>query len=257
MITLSPVELLACWEALDLGDPPYLLRLRRPSGPVAAQQETRRTLARALVELAVRGLSDGTQPHPELADMLRLLAHRDYQLDIRFSGTPGAARIGLGPIIDTRGLLVTTTDNGTSPIMLRPMDRHQIPAALLDLVGPITAGVAPPVNIPADVFDDAIQAVGPNAPMSALDDALTARGIDPRDASALARMARGLQFAGQLGVSAWREGRERRGAWVVGFVRNETGGAFLQVHRQGTVTMCPTDTTRLHRQWRELVQLTR
>lgn len=256
VIALSPVELLACWEALHLGDPPYQLRLRSPSGPLAAQQETRRVLTRALVKLAARGLSDGTHPHPELAAMLRVLAHPSHQLDIRCTGPAQDPRIGLGPITNTSGLLVTTIDDGTSPIELRPMDSSQIPGALLSLLGPITAGTAPTVNIPTEIFDQARRAVPANASMRDLGDALTDRGIDPRDSSALARMTTSLKFSGQLGVSTWREGREHRGPWVVGFVRNDTGETFLQLCRQGTITMGPADATRLHRQWRELIEHT-
>lgn len=79
---------------------------------------------------------------------------------------------------------------------------------------------------------------------------------DPRDSSALARMTTSLNFSGQLGVSTWRDGREHRGPWVVGFVRNDTGETFLQLCRQGTITMGPADATRLHRQWHELIEHT-
>lgn len=256
VIVLRPVELLACWEALHLGDPPYQLRLRRPSGPITAQQETRRVLAEALVGLAGRGLTDGTHPHPELADMLRVLARPSYQLDIRCTGPARSPRIGLGPITNTSGVLVTTIDDGTSPIELRPIDSTRLPGALLSLVGPITAGMSRTVNIPADIFDQARRAVPANASMRDLGDALTDLGIDPRDSSALARMTTNLNFSGQLGVSTWRDGREHRGPWVVGFVRNNTGETYLQLCRQGTITMGPADATHLHRQWRELIEHT-
>lgn len=252
VVALSPLELLACWEALDLGEPPYQLRLRRPSGPYAAQRQTRQVLANAMVGLAARRLSDGAQPDPELADMLRLLAHRTYQLDIRFTGSAGTPRIGLGPITDTSALMVTTTDDGISPIVLRALDRSKISGALLGLVGPITAGIAPPVNIPGETFDQACQAAADGG-MWQLADALTARGVPRTEAAALVRMTTDITFAGQLGVTAWHEGRERRGPWVVGFVRNKTGGMFLQVRRAGTVTMCPTDARRLGDQWQSLI----
>jgi hypothetical protein len=81
---------------------------------------------------------------------------------------------------------------------------------------------------------------------------LQARGVSGNEASWLARMCTGVRFGGQLGASTMREGRERRGGWVIGFHCADTG-YFMNLRRDGTVTMCPTDGRGLARHWRELV----
>ncbi|MBB6372779.1 hypothetical protein BKA01_008030 [Pseudonocardia eucalypti] len=255
-VQLSPVELLACWEALQLGELPCELHMRRPSGPWAAQQATRQVLARALIGLAVRGLSDGTRPTADLAEMLQPLAHPSYQLDIRFTGPNRRPIVGLGPVTNTHSLVVTFIDDGESPIELRATDSSQIPGVLLALLGPFTPGISPPVNLPADLFDQACETIGDDAGPWALADQLREHGAPRRDAEALARMWTDIDFGGQLGVTAWRDGREHRCPWVIGFLRNLTGQTFLHLRRAGTLTMCPIDAPGLHRHWRELLTRT-
>lgn len=255
-VQLSPVELLACWEALQLGELPCELHMRRPSGPRAAQQATRQVLARALVGLAVRGLSDGTRPTADVAELLQPLARPSYQLDIRFTGPNRRPVVGLGPVTETHGVMATFIDDGESPIELRAIDSSQIPGALLGLLGPITPGISPPVNLPAELYDEACATVDGNAGPWAITDHLREHGTPRRDAEALARMWTDIDFGGQLGVTAWRDGRERRCPWVIGFLRNLAGQMFLHLRRADTLTMCPVDAPGLHRHWRELLTRT-
>jgi hypothetical protein len=252
-IRLTPTELLASWESLDLGEPPLLLRLRRPGFTQAAQRESRLLLHRARTALAARGLSDGTRPSAALGHLLRTLAHADYHLDIRFTDPAGSQRpiLGLGAVAGTHGVVVTSND-GAGPLGLQAVDGSRVAATLLNLLGEVKPGIGSPVNIPAAALDDAIAATTDGGIWS-LADRLRDRGISRQEASSLARMCTGISSGGQLGATARFAGPDRRGPWVVGFLLGETG-YFLQLRRGPTVTMCPTDKPRLLHQWRELVE---
>jgi hypothetical protein len=249
-VDLAPVELLACWEALELGEPPFLLRLRSPSGTEAIRREAARELRAAMAGLAERGLSDGAGPNPTLADWLQVIARSSYQLDIRFTGPAGRPVLGFGAVAGEYSVGVVSND-GAGPLRLVAMDSSRLPGALISLLGPIRPGTASPVIIPAEVLDQAC-AAAPDGSAWAMADQLRERGVPGQDASSLARMCSGVNFGGQLGATARFGGPARRGPWVIGFVRNETG-CFHQLRRDGSVTMGPTDANRLHRLWYDLI----
>jgi hypothetical protein len=253
VIRLTPTELLASWESLDLGEPPFLLRLRRPGYTWAAQHEAQRLLHEATAALATRGLSDGTHPDAALAHLLRTFAHADYRLDIRFTDPAGSGRpvLGLGAVAGAHGAVMVSND-GAGPLDLWAVDGSRVAATLLDLLGEVKPGIGSPVNIPAAALDEAI-AADPDGGIWSLADQLRDRGIPRQEASSLARMCTGISSGGQLGATARFAGPDRRGPWVVGFLRGEAG-YFVQLRRGATVTMCPTDKPRLSYQWRELVE---
>jgi hypothetical protein len=252
-VQLEPIELLACWEALDLGEPPFLLRLRRPAGTREQRAATHRRLGTALAGLVERGLAttwpSGIRPTPPLAGLLILLAGAEYQLDIRFTGPGGRPTLGLGAVRGADGVVLVGAD-GLGPTRAFGVDGCRVEATLLELLGPVEPGVGVPVNIPGGVFDAACAAARDGNSWT-LADELVACGVTRHDAASLARMSTGVDFGGQLGVTG-RVGRERRGPWVVGFLRC-AGKYVVQVRRDDTVTMGPTDAGRLLRHWRELV----
>jgi hypothetical protein len=250
-IRLSALELAACWMSLRLPEPPFLLQLPRPVGTRESQDDVRRRFVVALAGLEPRGLSDGRRPAPALAAMLHTLARAGHQLDIRFSGPNGRPALALGAVNGACGVVVTGGD-GAGPIALEPMDASRVPAALLGLLGLVTPGVAAAVNIPGEVFDRARAAAQDGNPWTLCDE-LIVRGVPRRDATALARVNTDICFGGQLGITTRSADGERRGPWVIGFLRNRENGYFLQVRRNNTVTVSPTDGDRLLRHWRELV----
>jgi EspG family len=253
LIRLTSTELLAGWESLDLGEPPFLLRLRRPGHTQATRHEAQRLLHEAMTALAARGLADGGQPSAALAHLLRTLAHADYHLDIRFTDPSGSGRpiLGLGAVAGAHGVVVVSND-GAGPLDLRAVDGSRVAATLLNLLGEVRPGIGSPVNIASAVLDDAVAAT-PDGGVWSLADQLRERGIPRQEASSLARMCTGINFGGQLGATARFAGPDRRGPWVIGFLRGEAG-YFLQLRRGATVTVCPTDTSRLMHRWRELVE---
>lgn len=248
-VRLSPTELLACWEALDLGEPPFLLRLRRPGYTETARAESQRLLDDALAGLARRGLSGHNLT---LTGMLRAVANADYHLDIRFTGPTGDRPIlGVGAVCGAHGVVLVSND-GAGPIQLLPVDGARVAGTLLGLLGPVAPGIGAPVNIPAELLDDACRNLARDSVWEVAD-GLRERGVPRRDATSLARMCTGIDFGGQLGATARFGGPERRGPWVVGFHRTDSGW-FVQLRRGRTVTVGPADTARLMYQWRELVE---
>jgi EspG family len=252
-VVLSPTELLACWEALTLGEPPPLLRLRRPGLTHTTQRHATRFLATALDRLGERGLSHDGQPAAALARMLGTLAHADYHLDIRYSNPTGSGRpvLGIGAATETCGVILLSAD-GAGPFQLWPSTATAVAPTLLAMLGDVPAGRGPSVNIPTTVLEQAIHA-NPDASIWALADQLRARGISSAESSALAHMCTDVNFGGQLGATARYGGPDRRGPWIIGFHRQRAGGYFMQLRRSGTLTMCPTTTCHLLRQWRTLI----
>jgi hypothetical protein len=108
------------------------------------------------------------------------------------------------------------------------------------------------VNIPEDWFEAACRA-DTDANLWTMADRLTASGVAGHDARSLARMCSGIQITGQLGATARTSDRDQRGRWVIGVHRGEHGW-YSQLHRDSTITVCPTDAAHLMHQWRELIK---
>jgi EspG family len=260
-IQLTPVELLGCWTVLRLGELPTQLWIPPPGATI---QDRDRLLVDAVNGLAGRGLTDGHRqrpgPHPILASMLRVIADSEFVVDFRLSDARGGLSIfGLGAVTGAHGITLITHDAGNglvAPIELTPMDSTRVTTTLLGLAatrGPLRAGVGLPINIPADSLDTATQRA-PQGDLWALSDRLRELGVTSKEATSLARMSTDIQTVGQLGATG-RVGQfhqEHRGNWTIGF-HNTPNGWFGQVRRAGTVSMYPTDTPRLLRQWHELI----
>jgi hypothetical protein len=257
-VVVSSTELLACWEALALGEPPTLLRLRRPGVTRTAHQDTDRLLGAALTRLAARELSDGTRPHATLARMLWILARADYHLDIRYTHPHGSGWpvLGIGAAAGAQGVVLVSTD-GAGPISLCPTDSTQVAPTLLRLLGDVTAGRGTPVNIPVTALDHATHEAAEDGGVWAFADHLRTHGVSRTEAASLAHMCTGAVSGGQLGATARHPAPhgalERRGPWTIGFHRTRNGGHFMQLRRGGTLTISPTDTRRLYHQWQTLI----
>jgi hypothetical protein len=103
-----------------------------------------------------------------------------------------------------------------------------------------------------DAFEAACHA-DKDGSLWAMADRLTEQGVPGQDARSLARMCGGITVTGQLGATARHGERDQRGRWVIGFHGTERGW-FLRLRRDSTITVCPTDTRQLMRQWHELIK---
>jgi EspG family len=257
---LRPVEFQACWAALGLGDTPLALDLR-PTGATIAERD--RIHRDALVELTRRGLADHAGPCLPLAGALRLVATAPYLCDLRLTGstnrsTDGAAElVAVGAAAREYGVVVALSGG---ELTVLPVSGPRVPITLVELIGPLTPARTRPVNIPAELLDQACQSV-PDGDLWALADRLVEFGVLPADASSVARMCTGITAAGQLGATgrggAGGRGRERRGRWVVGFHRGEAGDCLQLRRRCGpereTVSIAPIDAQKLLAQLGELI----
>jgi len=269
-VRLSPVEFLACWAALRLGDPPLALDLR-PSGTTL--EERRQIHHAAFAGLAGRGLADRSGPVVPLAGALRLLATAPYLYDLRLTGATGPANpaewpaelVAVGAAAREHGVVAVL---GGGELALLPVPGPRVPPTLVELIGPLTPARARPVNVPAELLDLACRKV-PDGDLWALADRLVEYGVLPADANALARMCTGITAAGQLGATAQfgaapdsapapdGTNGQRRGRWVVGFHRGQAGDC-LQLRRptntQGvTVTIAPITAPKLLAQLADLL----
>ena len=242
-IALSPAEFTACWDALGLGLPPAQLPGVGPGNGC-----DRRARRAALAALAARGLSDRATPCPELAGPLRLLAHPRYRLDLRWGEDLRGLVVGLGAVASDRATMVTSADGCLTVVVT---DGARAAGALLGLLGPVTAGVGRPVNVPADVLDAATAAVR-HRDLWELADRLEALGVSRLDTRSLVAMCQGMLGRGQLGATVTAGDRAHRAPGVIG-VHLADAGWFTQIRQAGTVTICPTDPGRLLRRWRALI----
>jgi EspG family len=249
-VRLSAVEMDACWEMLRLGDTPLTLTLPSPGRSYAERDQI---LAEVLTQLQYRGLGTRSGPNDLVARPLRLLARPDYQVDLRLGGDPYGEIIGIGAVAGEQAVVVFRRDE---LIRIMPVRPAQVVAALLGVVGQIRPGAGRPVNIPADIYDDARRATTDNN-LWTMADELVARDVPRLDASSWVRMCTGVRAFGQLGSAFWPEGVQRFGPWVIGFHRAESGH-FLQLRRPGvaggcTVTVCPVEASRLYHLVTELL----
>ncbi|MCP2259696.1 EspG family protein [Streptoalloteichus tenebrarius] len=245
-VELSTVEFEVCWERLGLGDLPYVLDLPSPG---RTHEERREIVEGVLASLRARDLADDLGPHPDLRDQLDLLAHCSWAVDSRLiSDRVVRAR---GAAAGNRGV-VAVIDGET--VVLRSMPDHAVVTEMVGLAGQAPVNRAASVSVRAAALDAA--AVDGRDPES-LARRLVEEGERPEDARRLARMLDGVVHRGQFSVVASDgTGRKRPGPWVVGFHDNAEG-RFLQLRRNGWVTVTPLSTQQLLGHVRELLASTR
>jgi ESX secretion-associated protein EspG len=244
-VRLSPLEFTACWTALGLRRTPPPL-----TGCGAGRGFDRPRRQLALAALGGRQLADDGRPRADLADAMRLLAEPEYELDLRYSGPHGQV-LGVGAVAGDRGVAVLTSPDDEQ-LDLAPMGSAELGPALLARLGPTRAGLGRPVTIPADALDTATRAMDSGSDLGQLADRLEEHGVPRPEASSLVRMCEGMWCRGQLGATAHFGGPGRRAPWVIDFHATDAGW-FMQLRRDGTVTICPSDASGLLRHWRTLV----
>jgi hypothetical protein len=256
-LRLTALEFLAAWDALDLGDPPFLLGLRRPAGTREEIHDARRELTAALDNLTARGHADAGRPSPTLTTMLDILARAEQHLDLRYGGTGTPAVLTLGARHGDHGVMLIGPDDAparTARYELRLLDATRVDTTMLARLGPLTPARAVAINLPTDLFDQALADLPEPTPW-ALADRLRELALPPADASALARLLAPATFGGQLGVTHRHDHRDRRAPSVITFTRIDTGHV-MHLRDTDTLTITPADAPRLLRTWRSLTHPT-
>ncbi len=247
-IVLSCTEFEVSWELLGLGETPWQLDPQR-SGITAPQRE--QIIGNVVAGLRQRGLGDGRGPGYVISDLMRMLAHPEWALDIRFRAEALVAAVAA-----SRGPHCAFAVRQGNEIALLALPSDAAAASLLELLGNITPGTGPEVRLSADILD-AVRAAAPDN-HDRFTDELVWKGLARPDAVALATACRDVRMSGQLGASASaRDGtRMRRAPYVVGF-HDGSAGHFRQVRRQmpggDVVTVGPTSHHRMLADLGELV----
>jgi hypothetical protein len=246
---LSVTEFEVCWGLLGLGETPWQLDPPR-SGLTTAERYA--IVVDAVVGLQRRGLGDGRGPGPAVAELLRLLAHPAWSLDVRFRADALVAGVTA-----CRGPRCAFAVRHGSEIALPGLHTDAAASSLVDLLGPVAPGASGrEVRLPADVLDGARTAApGDHGRFT---DELVRRGSARADAVALLDMCRAVDVRGQFGASvSARDGtRMLRAPYVAGFHRT-TAGYYRQVRRRlpggDLVTIGPTSRSRMLDDLGELV----
>lgn len=248
-IVLSCTEFEVSWDLLGLGETPWQLDPPR-SGLTVPERGA--IIAGVVAGLRERGLGDGRGPGYVIGDLMGLLAHPEWALDVRFRADTLVAGVAA-----CRGQDCAFAVRQGAEIALLALHSRDAPASLLALLGTITPGAGREVNLPADVLDAAVAAS--SGSHDRFTDELVWKGLARQDAVALTDSCRGVRMRGQFGASvSARDGGRRmlRAPYVVGFHHGATGH-FRQVRRVtplgAAVTVGPTDPARMLTDLGELV----
>ncbi|PXY31905.1 ESX secretion-associated protein EspG [Prauserella muralis] len=237
-ISLHPGEFYLLWTELGLGELPAVLEI-----PYVGRTAQARA---ALVDLASRALADrdlGTvaRPAADLEAMLRALAEPDIRLDLQVYGGPDVSFRAVG-VAGGRG--VVTAGAGDGDVLLGPVSRQALPAALLQAVPELPAGIGSPGNARMADYVRACRA-GEHDGAGGFLDVLRRAGVRPSEANVFLRAVTAHTGGGWFGAGARsHDGRWMRAPGVVSWV--DTGEGRYALRRRGEwVTVTPADPPRL------------
>ncbi len=246
-ITISPVEFDVLWEHLRLAEMPLVLRLPSPG---RTYTERRQVTAGAWRALADRGLGTPSAVDDRLAQLMRLLAEPEREIDGRFGATRGVRLLvaatgdeAVFAVLSKRGLVL-------SEAPVTGLAREAL--SVLPVVG---AGQGESITVRSSVLD---AAAAEAATPEEFELALCRRGLRLRDATTLRMMLTGVRRQGQFGAAARSpRGHRRRARHVVGFFDTE-GGRYLQLRAEAEdgeawSTVSPADNRLLITQLTELL----
>ena len=247
VMAVTDEEFLACWHAMGLGEPPGELEVSIPETIDDAAVE----YAIALDQLYHRGLVDDSGLCADLEAALQVLATAPLALELKLSD----GLIVQGAVDGELGALLVVDDTHEPGLFLLPIAGADVPAMMVELVGPLHQGQVSAVSIPAEVLDTATEGVDDGSWWT-LADRLADTGVTQADAQSLALMCSEINSSGQFTALARADGRELPARWAVGFHRTGTGD-YLKVRRctpgGSEVTIAPVTSESLLAQLRELI----
>lgn len=219
-IELSALEFDVLWEHLRLGRFPTVLNLNSHG---ATRAERAELAAKAWDSLAGRGLGRAAEPHPGLANRLRVLAQPEWEVDARIHRPTAEPRISA--LIATRRAQAVVAVLHTDRLTLRTARADQLAEAALALLPAHRPGTGASITLPAEVLDDAATRAGNNP--DTLARALAARGLGRTEARKIADVAAGVTRFAHLGAARTRPPDARRRASHVVSVYDTTTGRYL------------------------------
>ena len=240
-VELSALEFDVLAEHLGLERLPLVLKVPSPG---RTRTERAELVDSAWRSLSARGLGRPSDPDPELARMLRLLARPDREVDGRtWFGHSVRVLAARSAKADAAVLVVKDEDCLT----LRPAATTGLPREAVSVLPQLPAGPGKSVTLRSADLDAAVAEAGQVRELGA---SLRRRGIRGEDAEVLPRMLREAQARGQFGAAARnRVNRRTRAAHVVGFF-DTPRGRYVQLRRDSPSgdawsTVAPVDTRRI------------
>lgn len=247
-ITVSALEFDVLWDHLELGPPPLAVKVPSPGKTF---DERARLEQRAWADLESRGLGRPVDLHPEVEDLLRLIAKPTREVDGRVY-VDGGVRL-LAAAVDEHAAVVALRGN---QLTLRRIESSGLPSAVLGVLPQTPAGPGQSVTLRTEDFEAAAKAgAGARQGFGA---ALLARGVRGDDATALAEMIGDVTGTGNFGAAARDKlGRRRRADRVVSYFDTESG-RYMQVRRPAVdgslwTTISPADMRKLNHHVDELL----
>lgn len=210
-VVLTASAFQVCWELSGLGETPWQLDPPRIGRTVADRHDV---VAATVADLAGRGLGGRSGPRADLVGRLRILADPEWSVDLRLRADALVA--GVGACRGARGVLAV---RHAGEIALLDVPAIGPIPAVLDLLGPVSAGPGGTVRHPGGASDDAAG----------------------DDVERLTDMCRDVLMFGQLGatVTAHDGTRTVRRPRVVGFHRTIRGDYQTTQDGRGGCTVTP------------------
>jgi EspG family len=220
-ITLSALEFDVLWEHLRLGQLPLVVKVPSPGKTF---EERARLEEQAWADLEERGLGRPVELHPELADLLPVVATAEREVDAR-----AYAGRNLRVLAAAAGEVAAVVELCDGEVTVRRASPTGLVAAALSALPPSTPGPGRSVALRTEDFEAA--AHGAAGTREGFLKALLERDIRPDDAEALAEMIKDVSGMGNFGAAARDKfGRRRRAERVVSFFDTEDG-RYVQIRR--------------------------
>ncbi|MGH3994488.1 MAG: ESX secretion-associated protein EspG, partial [Pseudonocardiaceae bacterium] len=236
---------------LGIEEFPVVLHLPSPGN---THEERHQIIRSGLDALRSQGLADGRGLHPELADLLQMIARPAAMVDARI-WYPTWRCFALGAL---RGATAAVAVINAEGVRISETSEYRLTADVAAVAGRAGTGSGESVSIPTETLM-AVGAKAGSAPHH-LVDGLVQAGVDARDAHAVARMCAGIAGRGQFGAEAVgpQGGARHRARRVVAY-HDTPQGRYLQLRRAGYgggpdwSTITPCSPTQLSAQIQELL----
>ncbi|MPZ80588.1 MAG: ESX secretion-associated protein EspG [Actinophytocola sp.] len=235
-ITLSALEFDVLWEHLRLGQLPLVVKVPSPGKTV---EERAQLEQRAWADLERRGLGRPVEVHPDIEDILTLLAKPDREVDAR-----AYAGRNVRALAAATGEVAGVAELSDGQVKLRHASAAGLPAAALAALPTAVPGPGQSVTLRTVDFENA--AITGAGTREGFHKELLSHGTRADDATALAEMIKDVTGMGNFGAAARDKfGRRRRAERVVSFFDTEDG-RYVQIRRpaqDGTMwtTISPAD----------------
>jgi hypothetical protein len=219
-IAVSRLEFDVLWESLALGEMPLVLKVESPGRTLT---ERRKLVEDAWRAMENRGFARSAAEYERLADLVRLLARPDREIDGRlwFGRKVGSIRV-LVAASGADAAMATLTAEG---LTIREAASSGLAREALSVLPPLPAGTGESVTVPSRQLESAARNAATPTEFEA---ALRESGVRDRDAALLAAMMMRLRRHGQFGAATRdRWGRRTRARRVLS-VFDTRAGRYLQ-----------------------------